>query len=593
MSFVYINLYSQGTDCETASPFCTDNPTYVFPASTDIDDMGQVGCLYSTPNPAFYWMQISNPGNINIHISSDDDVDFICWGPFTSISSACASNLMMNSGVDCSFSINSEEDCNIIGAETGQVYVLLITNYANIETNISFEQTSGTASTNCSIIAPPINNDTICVGTPTTINVSSPILGAIYTWDGPFGFYQNSSNPNIIVDPDVYNTPGLYNYSLTVTVGGNTSSPVSCSILVNPIPISTTNTTICQNNTPYHWNSLICSQTGIYSDTLISSNGCDSITILNLTVLSSETPIFLQNLNFCEHTTPPVLPLISNNGIDGTWFPSIVNDSISSMYVFTPNSICYNSTHIDIIVYPNPIVITSSDTMCSGDTIMLSTDFFMSSIDTLSYTTNTPISPTSSENIIVTGMNIYGCIGIDTAYILVNPKPVAEFTTLNFSIMFGESVEFIDLSSNANSVLWNFGDGSYSVDRNPIKKYNIGDFQVWQITTSEFGCKDSINKHVTINLNYDCFIPNTFTPDHNGLNEMFSPTVNKSVILNYNIEIYDRWGSLVFKTNNIYYEWSGLNGNIIYPIGVYTYVIEIETIDLKKHLYIGEISLVR
>ena len=66
---------------------------------------------------------------------------------------------MSNSGVDCSYSTAAQETANLVNTQTGQVYVLLITNYANIVTNISFSQTGGAGSTNCGIIAPPITNN--------------------------------------------------------------------------------------------------------------------------------------------------------------------------------------------------------------------------------------------------------------------------------------------------------------------------------------------------------------------------------------------------------------------------------------------------
>jgi len=74
---------AQGTVCSGASPFCTGT-TYTYPASTNVPSLGAVGCLYTTPNPAWYWMQIDQPGNITIHIASGGDVDFICWGPYAS-----------------------------------------------------------------------------------------------------------------------------------------------------------------------------------------------------------------------------------------------------------------------------------------------------------------------------------------------------------------------------------------------------------------------------------------------------------------------------------------------------------------------------
>ncbi len=227
-----LSCYSQGIDCSNAEPFCTGT-SYTYPASVNVPDLGQVGCLFTTPNPAWYYLQVDNAGNIIIDISSGGDVDFICWGPFTSLAAACATNLMTSTTyVDCSYSIAAAETCDIIGAASGQVYVLLITNYANIVTNISFQQSSGTGSTDCSIVAPPITCDSVCEG-ETIFLSAAPVAGATYAWSGPNGFTSVSQNPTI----PFATTASSGVYSLIITVGGVSSSPVACTVVVNAIPV--------------------------------------------------------------------------------------------------------------------------------------------------------------------------------------------------------------------------------------------------------------------------------------------------------------------------------------------------------------------
>ena len=101
--------------CALANPFCTGT-TYTFPASTGTTaQVGpSYGCLFSQPNPAWYFMQIQNPGNLTIGMSSSTgvDIDFVAWGPFASQAAACA-NLTgtcsgpgtnpLSSNLSCSF----------------------------------------------------------------------------------------------------------------------------------------------------------------------------------------------------------------------------------------------------------------------------------------------------------------------------------------------------------------------------------------------------------------------------------------------------------------------------------------------------------
>ena len=164
--------FTQGT-CNTALPFCTGT-NYTFPASTNTPPPtgANFGCLGSQPNPAFYYMEIDNPGNMTINIQgingppgttpipgwggNTNDIDFICWGPFTNPATMC--NQLTGANIeDCSYSSTWNEFCQINGASTGDYYVLLITNYSNSACNITFSQTGGNATTNCCILLPAEN----------------------------------------------------------------------------------------------------------------------------------------------------------------------------------------------------------------------------------------------------------------------------------------------------------------------------------------------------------------------------------------------------------------------------------------------------
>ena len=120
--------FTQGT-CNTALPFCTGT-NYTFPASTNTPPPtgANFGCLSSQPNPAFYYMEIDNPGNMTINIQgingppgttpipgwggNTNDIDFICWGPFTNPATMC-NQLTAANIVDCSYSTTWNEDCDI------------------------------------------------------------------------------------------------------------------------------------------------------------------------------------------------------------------------------------------------------------------------------------------------------------------------------------------------------------------------------------------------------------------------------------------------------------------------------------------------
>ncbi len=185
--------------CETADPFCTGT-LYSFPAGVNAGT-GQVGpnygCLLTRPNPAWYYMKVDNPGNIIIQMHSEPpkDIDFCCWGPFTS--QDCCGELTQQKIVSCSYSSSAYETCNIPNGQTGEYYMLVITNFSNKPCDIIFQQTGGTGTTDCSILPPACSsNSPVCDGQ--TIQLSAQnVSNATYYWWGPAGFTSNQQNPVI------------------------------------------------------------------------------------------------------------------------------------------------------------------------------------------------------------------------------------------------------------------------------------------------------------------------------------------------------------------------------------------------------------
>ena len=152
------------TTCATAAPFCGSN-AYTFPAGVcpipgtcEAEPGPCYDCLATTPNPAWYYMMIGTSGDIIISITENpyQDVDFICWGPFTSPTGECVAGLTCLMVVDCSYSASGNETCTILNAQAGEFYLLLLTNYSNNPTNITFQQTNygqpGAGTTDCNIV---------------------------------------------------------------------------------------------------------------------------------------------------------------------------------------------------------------------------------------------------------------------------------------------------------------------------------------------------------------------------------------------------------------------------------------------------------
>ena len=223
--------------CHKSFPFCTGT-TYNFPAGVNSGSGQQgpnYGCLFTRPNPAWYHMLIGTSGSITITMQSNPlvDIDFICWGPFDHPTDPCVAQLTANKIVDCSYSTAATEVCNIPNAVTGQYYILLITNYSNQPCNISFSQTGGTGTTDCTIVPPPIgNNGPLCIGGTLQLFVLNPIAGSTYAWTGPNNWSSTQQNPVI---PNV-NMSHAGTYTLVISLFGQTSDPVSTEVQIFPPP---------------------------------------------------------------------------------------------------------------------------------------------------------------------------------------------------------------------------------------------------------------------------------------------------------------------------------------------------------------------
>ncbi|MES2513129.1 MAG: gliding motility-associated C-terminal domain-containing protein [Bacteroidota bacterium] len=234
------------TACGSAAAFCANNTTgTTFPAGVGNASAGagpDYGCLFSTPNPAWYYFQVSQNGIINIGISGTGggDVDFICWGPFTSPTGNCG-NLTAANTVDCSYSGSATETVTINNAVAGQYYQLLLTNYSNQPQNINFNQVGGSGSTNCGLIA-PVTSATICAGQTATISANTNLTSPTFVWS-PGGM----TTQTITVSPAVTT---VYTVTVTGLNPSNTSTTVvgSGTVTVSPptpITVTPASSSIC------------------------------------------------------------------------------------------------------------------------------------------------------------------------------------------------------------------------------------------------------------------------------------------------------------------------------------------------------------
>jgi uncharacterized repeat protein (TIGR01451 family) len=304
--------------CATSLPFCTGT-IYNYPAGVN-QPSAEVGpnymCLYSQPNPAWYYMQIQQGGDISIemHTVPQHDIDFVCWGPFTDPTAPCIAELTgvgspgshhaagagggypAGNTVDCSYDASWEEWCYVPNAQPGEYYIFMITNYSNSVCNIIFNQITGSGLTSC---GPAISVSGLFFLDSNNNNIQDPLENGLpnalvlaptcgyYSQSNSLGNYNSiiCSTPDTIWpfynSPYVTINPPFYELSSPST---NNNFAVSFIPNVDDFSLSLTNYTpiIPGFNTNYN---LTVSNIGTISD-------CGTITLTYDTILNflSSTP---------------------------------------------------------------------------------------------------------------------------------------------------------------------------------------------------------------------------------------------------------------------------------------------------------------
>lgn len=556
LSFSATRVHAQlGPPCTSAQPACASQGLS-FTNTTGSPSLGSIGCLGSSPNPTFFYMEIGAPGNIDITINQTNnggsgiDVDFALWGPFTSVGSGCNA-IVANPGntIDCSFSASATEYANIVNAQTGQIYILLLTNYSNQSGTISFVQTGGNGSTNCGILATASNNGPVCETQTLQLFVDTPFTVGpwLYQWSGPNGFTSNIQNPTI---PGATTAnSGTYQVIVTnaITLESDTSLTNATVNLVPPAP-SWTMPAVCQGqqfclspNPPlipgatYNWTAQVgggslnstavpycnigtAQWNGVNMSLTVTVNGCTSP--------PTTQPITLNQAPTMTITGPP-------EGCEGVAVTLTANPAALDAYQWTPSGattqtiqatpgVSYTvtgtlngcqgtSAPFNLGIIPNPLNVSGNTPFCSDTKIEL-----RASPNKASYIWNGVattdsifvVSAADAPQVVLQIVSTDGCIRYDTSDIVVYNAPIAAYSP--DVICDGTPIQFNDettmeTTGNAGTgtittYFWDFGsNGSISLEQNPEFQYpGPGTYNLTHIVVTAEGCDDTIQKPFTV-----------------------------------------------------------------------------------------------
>lgn len=181
----------------------------------------------------------------------------------------------------------------------------------------------------------------------------------------------------------------------------------------------------------------------------------------------------------------------------------------------------------------------------------------------------------------------------------VYPVPVADFNITPTEVdITMPLIEVEDKSIGASTLKYRFDDGTLKNTPNFTHTFNTTDAKtvhIMQVVSNAYACKDSIVKLVVIKPAYVIYVPNAFTPNSDGLNDGF-----KAVgvgITEFKLQVFDRWGALVFESNDINKSWDGsINGKGDYESTkqeVYVWKANVVDVLQQKHDLIGHVTLLK
>jgi gliding motility-associated-like protein len=182
-------------------------------------------------------------------------------------------------------------------------------------------------------------------------------------------------------------------------------------------------------------------------------------------------------------------------------------------------------------------------------------------------------------------------VGSDTLStpITIRSYPEVDFTWEPQPIdVLNREVHFQNLTAGATTFEWDFYSAGESNMANPRWTFpdieTITPYTVCLMAGNQYGCMDTLCQDIFVENVLQVFVPNTFTPDGDGLNDVFLPVVNGELDGSYRFWVFNRWGETVFYTEEVGKAWTGgfLDGDYYIQDGYYLWKIEVADLETSK-----------
>jgi gliding motility-associated-like protein len=369
----------------------------------------------------------------------------------------------------------------------------------------------------------------------------------------------------------------------------------------------------------------------ISSPQQVCINLFDSITATSLIASTSN-----DSLKVCPNSTQPI-DIVAIGGMGApytyTWYENNIQIGTGSLINVTPTGpttyigVAYDncSTPADsVIIYVDwyglviPSIIRNKADSCYPFTVeftntstpaalISSTQWSITNGDngvgnTVSATFDTP----TCQDVTMTITTTDGCIVTETwtDYVCPHDYPTANFSTdPPITTILNTKIQFKNLTTGGTtpySFLWNFNSGlspDTSVTTHPYFTYPSaapGIYNPMLTVTDANGCQDDVTGTVVINGIYLFYAPNSFTPDGDGINDVFRPYGEGIDFSQYTMKIYDRWGELLYDISNAERGWDGTYKGKPVKAGTYIWkIVAKEDYGTIIHDNYGHVNLIK
>ncbi|MGE0568605.1 MAG: gliding motility-associated C-terminal domain-containing protein, partial [Bacteroidia bacterium] len=490
--------------------------------------------------------------------------------------------------------------------------------------NCSSMSTPGTISVtpNPTVNISPLN-PTICAGGSTNLYATG---ATNYTWI-PGNYVNTPFSNNVLANP-----PVTTNFTVIGEAGTCTNSAIR-QVIVIPSPslmVTASRTVICEGESAlinangansYSWtpNVGLNNVSGNFVDaspntsityTLFGNNG-QCTASMEIPIIVLEKPVLNLATNPQKVCKGETASIVASGASHYIWAPS--NDTTPTtnniMYVTPETSTnytiigvnysgtiaCHMTQEILVDVVPQVTAsITNSVELCEGE----STKLLASGSDTYIWAPSTGLSNTLIANpyaqpirttVYTVQVSDGGYCGSSaTVLVKVNPNPTV---SAGVDLTYNADEQMFIYAKGTGTMKWIEGEGIICKDcpTSQIMPKNSGCYKVF--TINEFGCKATDDVCITITYDYNLYIPNIFTPNYDGLNDLFQ--VYGTGITDLEISVFDRWGELLFKSSENELAWDGIYKNNMCKNDVYVYLVTFKSMDKKTHVKSGHVTLMK